>query len=66
MALKLRSVRKRKCLSQTQLSEISGVHRTLISRYEFGLVSPTVENLQKLAAALNCTVDELIGKEGAS
>lgn len=62
---KLAELRKANNLTQEQLSELSGVHRVLIARYETGVISPNVRNLKKLADVLGVPVDELIDRKGA-
>ena len=62
---RLAEVRKAKGLSQARLSELSGVHRVTICKYETGVVSPNVRNLKKLSDALEVPVDEIIDKKGA-
>lgn len=61
---KLAQVRKEQGLSQERLSVISGVHRVSIARYETGKSSPNVRTLEKLAAALNVKIGELVEKAG--
>ena len=58
--LKLREIRKRNGLSQERLSELSHVDRVSISRYETGKKKPSVDNLKRLAVALDVTTDELL------
>lgn len=60
---RLRNMRKSKMLTQKELARLAGVHRVSIARYEEGKISPNIATAAKLAAALNCTVDELVGKE---
>ena len=60
---KIREVRKKAGLTQSQLSAKANVHRTIISRCEEGVNMPSVKTLCKIATALNVTVDELIGKK---
>ena len=60
---KLASIRKAQGLTQERLSELSGVHRVLIARYESGRLTPTARNLVRLSNALNVPVDELIDKK---
>ena len=50
-------------MTQAQLSKAAKIHRITISKYEAGLVDPTLDSAEKLAAALGVTVDELIGKK---
>ncbi|EKQ04722.1 hypothetical protein LCAA2362_0829 [Lacticaseibacillus casei A2-362] len=54
--------RKRSHMSQTELSNLSGVAQTTISAIERG-VDPTWDNMKKLALALNITVEDLMGTE---
>jgi transcriptional regulator with XRE-family HTH domain len=48
----IRTVRERQGLSQSALSEASGLHRTHISRIERGLCEPTFKTLGKLGDGL--------------
>lgn len=57
---KLREVRKGKGMTQKALSEVSGIPREQINRYERGNVVPTLTSAVKLAEALGCSVDDLI------
>lgn len=59
---KLRTLRKNKNLTQKELSYRSGVHRVSIARYEKGKISPNTDTAAKLARALGCTIDELLGE----
>lgn len=45
------------------LAEMSGVHRVSIARYETTDNGMTLKTARKLADALGCTVNELIGGE---
>ena len=58
---RLRLIRKERKMTQTELSIATGIHRTLIAKYETGRTNPGAIRLRKLAVALGCTVDELIG-----
>lgn len=62
MVKNLRAIRKLAGITQKQLSEISGVPRISIIRYESGKYHPNLKNAEKLAAALRCTIEDLIGK----
>lgn len=57
---KIREIREKKRISQTELSEISGVSRVTINRLENeeNVVTNT-KTLQKLADALNVSVKTL-------
>ena len=58
--IRLAEIRKSKGLSQDQLSKLSGVGRVTIARIETGKISPNLQTLEKLAAALGVCVCELI------
>lgn len=61
MKVLLEQFRKKRRLNQRELSDASGVPQPMISQIETGFVrNPTVETMYKLAAALKCTVDDLI------
>lgn len=65
MRIKLEAMRKKRGLSQIELEKRSGVPQPIISQIESGHVkSPGVMLMCKLAAALKCTVDDLIEYEG--
>lgn len=51
-------------MTQTELAEKIGVRQAAISEYESGEKIPGVENLIRLADALNCSLDELCEREG--
>ena len=51
---KLKNIRELRKLSMTELAKISGVHQTTISSIETGRnLSPGLETIEKLSAALN-------------
>ena len=51
--------RQKKYLSQAQLSEQTGIHRTMIGRIERGDYMPTIPQLEKLAEVLEFLPEEL-------
>lgn len=59
----LREVRKQRKLSQMELAKKVNVSTPFISEIEKGKKQPSLKTLQKLAAALNCTIDELVNGE---
>lgn len=63
MGINLSDLRKAKGLTQAELSELSGIDRISISRYESQKVTPGGRALLKLAKVLECRVDELIGQD---
>ena len=58
---RLLKTRQNAKLNFKELSEKSGVSATLLSSYEKGLKSPTLESALKLATALNVSLDWLCG-----
>ena len=57
--------RKTRGLTQTDLSRLSGVPQTTISGWERGF-KPRAADLHKVARALCCTIEELLGYETAA
>lgn len=53
--------RKRAKLTQQQLATVIGVQRSVISKYENGIIEPSISQLQKIAKALNVTASYLLG-----
>ena len=49
-------------LTREELAEQSGVSKYVITEYEHGGRIPKMDVMTKLAAVLNCTVDDLIEK----
>ena len=58
--INLREERENKGYSIRALSKLSGVSTATISRIESGLVDPKTSITQKLAAALEISLDELV------
>lgn len=59
----IKTIRTEKGLSQSELSSMSGVERSQISRIEKGLVNPRAETIAQIAVALNLDVSILFSKE---
>ncbi|OGK38786.1 transcriptional regulator [Candidatus Roizmanbacteria bacterium RIFCSPHIGHO2_12_FULL_42_10] len=57
---KMRQIRKQKKISQEELAFRAGLHRTYISDVERGFRNISIENIEKLAKALNVNIDKLI------
>lgn len=49
-------------MTQKELADIVGVDRSVISKYENGLMVPHILILKKMAEVFGCTVDELVGE----
>ena len=58
---KLYSLRKERNLTLQALHLKTGISLASLSAYERGKYAPSIENLCKLAAFYNLTIDELIG-----
>lgn len=57
----IRQYRKNKNLTQYQLAYLTGIGRVNITRYETGVNNVPIKNAMKIAKALECTLDELLG-----
>lgn len=57
LAVKIRTLRVRAGLSQAQLAEKAGMHQPGIARIENGRSETSIDTLDKVAAALGCTLD---------
>jgi transcriptional regulator with XRE-family HTH domain len=57
---RLRAVRGEKQLSQDDLAEVSGLHRTYIGGIERGERNPSLMNIGRLAKALDVRVEDLV------
>lgn len=49
-------------MSQEELAQASGVSRVAIARYEAGTRVPNIVIAARIAKALGCKLDDLIGK----
>ncbi len=54
--LRLKELRLKKGLSQEKLAEKSNLHRTYISSVELGNRNISIQNIQKIAIALECEI----------
>lgn len=61
MAEKLKKLRKRRGYTQVQVAERLGVKPNTISRYESGILTPSLEVLIEFAAMYNTSLDDLVG-----
>lgn len=60
-SIRLRIARTIRNMSQAKLSKLAELHPSAISHFEGGRRKPNLANIIKLAKALNCTSDFLIG-----
>ncbi|MDP3940593.1 MAG: helix-turn-helix transcriptional regulator [Deltaproteobacteria bacterium] len=61
MRLRLAEARKRRGLTQEQLAERAGMHRSTIARMEISNIGWTHQTIDVLADALQCPTYELFG-----
>ena len=57
---KIREARKEKHLSQEELADIAGVHRTYIGMIERGEKNISILSLEKIAVALELSTKDLL------
>lgn len=57
---KLKLMRISRDLTIVELAKKTGINRNTINQYELGIHSPRRENLQTLAKALDCKIEEII------
>ena len=60
---RLREARKGAKLTQEELSKIIGVKRSVVSKYENGIIEPSISQLEKIAGALKVSPAYLLGNE---
>ena len=60
--LVIRKIRRDRDITQKQLGELVGVTQQAVTKWEKGLAAPRVSMLPKIAAALDCSVGELLGE----
>ena len=62
---RIRNFRGALGLSQERLAELSGCHPTYIGQIERGEKNATIESIEKIAVALNVSLERLFEKLGA-
>lgn len=62
-AKRLKQARIDKGLSQETLAEIAGLHRTYIGSVERGERNISIDNMERLANALELSLSDLLGNE---
>ena len=60
--MRIRDKRTEAGLTQRELAEKAGIARELIARAETGTSVPDISTLIKIADALGCQLDELVGR----
>ena len=59
----LKYLRSKKNISQNRLAEMSHVNQTTINRWEAKEMSPSLDNVNDVANALNVSVSDLLGTD---
>lgn len=62
-AHRLRTMMKRKYISQEQLAELVGISRAMINRYMNGKALPSVLIVRKIVKVLDCSIDDLFYRD---
>ena len=57
----IQKYRKERKLKQSELALLIGVTRTAVTKWESGEANPRTDRLLKIADALRCSVDDLLG-----
>ncbi len=63
LAERLQKQRKERNLSQKRVAEMTGLSTTLISNFERGERTPSLESIISLANVYHCSIDYLLGRE---
>lgn len=66
IGVRLRELRRRESISQSELAERLGTSQGIVSRWEKGLQKPKAKYLQALAKIEGVSVEELLGSESVT
>ena len=55
----IRNLRQNRGISQEELADLCGLHRTYISDVELGKRNVSLENIERIAKALNVSLTEI-------
>ena len=61
--LLLWEIRKERNLTLKEVSELTGISKTMLNYYENGRVSPRLETLEGIARGLECRISNLYSSE---
>ncbi|MBH8605916.1 helix-turn-helix domain-containing protein [Thermoactinomyces sp. CICC 10522] len=61
-ATRLKELRKKKKVTQSDLADYLGIDNTTVSKWEKGIYEPNIENLKKLADFFGVSIDSLLGR----
>jgi transcriptional regulator with XRE-family HTH domain len=59
-AANLRSARESRGISQEALADLAGLHRTYVGSVERGERNLSIDNIERLAGALECSPEDLL------
>ena len=62
-ARNLKEARVKQGLSQEELADIAGLHRTYVGSVERGERNISIDNMERLASALNITIQDLLNAD---
>lgn len=60
---KIKEYREKNKMTQKYIAEILGVEPGTISKYESGMIEPSIESIKKLAETFQISIDELLADE---
>lgn len=63
---RLQKMRERRRISRSVMSELCGLSKSVISKYERGERQPKLETLVILADFFECSIDYLVGRKDYS
>jgi len=63
LARRIREIRVARGLSQESLAAATGLHRTYIGSVERAERNVSIDNIERIALALNCKVTELLSED---
>lgn len=61
--MKLKELREKTKLTQTEVARISGINLRNYNKYENSVTEPDIETLCKLADFYRTTIDEIVGRK---
>lgn len=61
--MNIKAKREQAGLTQKELADVLRIHQTTVGKWETAGIHPKGELLPRIAEVLNCTIDELYGKE---
>lgn len=64
LGMAIRAIRKEKGISQEELADFAGIDRSHVGRIERGERNVSIQNVIKIAGALDCSAWEMLKKAG--